>query len=225
MTTISHPRYTWAPPKPSVAQRRVSRVSPRNCFAEFVYGPPPGVRITCQGQLEYHVALCAAYRPGVVSIEEQLEPVRFRRRDHAPMHWLDFRVTMRSGLRIGMAVKHTRSPEYAQFLEDLPAIKSAVVPTLVDTLCRVTEQNICPVDLHNAKLFHAARRPEPHIDAVLGQYVSTMGGPSKITDMLAAAGLPGEVGAAARAIHAGLLDTCLKERITNSTLVCPGGAV
>lgn len=224
MSPITHSHYTWSPPKPSVAHRRFSRVSPRNCYVEFVYGPPPGVRITCQGQLEYHAALCAAYRPGVVSIEEQLEPVRFRRGGDAPMHWLDFRVIMRSGLRIGMAVKHTGSDDYEQFLEDLPAIRTAVVPTLVDKLCRVTEQNICPVELHNAKLFHAARHPEPHVDAVLGQYVSAMRGPSTITDMLAAAGLHGEVHAAARAIHAGLLDTCLKERITASTIVRPGGA-
>lgn len=224
MITMSHQRHTWAPPKPSVAHRRISRVSPRNCFVEFVYGPPPGVRVTCEGQLEYHAALCAAYRPGVVSIEEQLEPVRFRRAGHARMHWLDFRVTMRSGLRIGMAVKHTHSKEYPQFLQDLPAIASAVVPTLVDKLCRVTEQNICPVELYNAKLFHASCRPEPHMDAVLGQYVSGMHGPGTIAGMLAAAGLPGEVGAAARAIHAGLLDTCLNERITSSTMVRPGGA-
>lgn len=232
MTAISSLPYRWSPPRPSVAHRRISRVSPHNCYVEFVSASPsvaslgaaaPGVRTTCESQLEYHVALCAAYGPGVVSIEEQLPKVGIHSRGRARYHSLDFRVTTSSGLRRGLAVKHTRGRGFAELLQDLPAIRRAVVPTLVDRLFLVTERNLCPIKVHNAELFHGARRVEPEIDAALAGHVETMTTPMSIADMLLAAGLPGQFFAAVRAIHWGLLDLCTPEKIVPTTMVRPRG--
>lgn len=222
MTNPYEASYRWEPPAPSRASRRISRVSDSRCFVEFVYGPPPGVRINCESQLEYHVALCAAYRQDVVWIEEQLPPVVFRDGRHVKRHYLDLRVTLKNGRRHGLAVKHTASRNYPKFVAELQMIRKSLVPSVIDELYLVTEEHICPVDLHNAKLFHATRRPEPEIDGALGCLIANMGHPMSIADLLRLVGMPGQMPAVARALRLGALVLCAKEKISELSVVRRG---
>ena len=228
MHLLNDKTYRWRPPEPSAAQRQVSRASARSVFVEFVYGPPPGVRIVCESQLEYRCVLCAAYRPDTADIEEQLGPIPYRkpngRNGH---HYLDFRVTLTSGRRIGMAVKSRkaiRDRKFAEFTAELRAVSAAAVPTVIDELCLVTEHNINPLDLHNAQIFHAARMADPADDEHLAECVARMSGAQPITQLCRSAGLErGGLAAAARAIRAGRLEMCRRERLAETTLVRKGG--
>lgn len=211
--------YCWEPPSPSRASRRMSRVSHSRCSIEFVYGPPPGVRITCESQLEYHVVLCAAYRQDVVGIEEQLPPVAYHDGRRVKHHYLDLRVTLKNRRRHGLTVKHTGSRDYLEFKAVLPKIRAALVPSVIDELYLVTEEHICPVELHNAKLFHATRRPEPVGDAALALQIANMPHPMSIAELLRLVGMPGQMPAVARAIRLGALELCAKEKISVQTLV------
>lgn len=143
--------------------------------------------------LEYKAGLCAVYRPDFFDLEEQIDPVFYRNlKGRTVPHWFDFRITMIGGLRIAMAVKPRKIASTAKFRAKMKLIADAAVPTVADRVCIVTEQNICPIELYNAKLFHAARTAEISIDEHVAANVHKLKIPKPINAFLDEIGLRGD---------------------------------
>lgn len=120
---------------------------------------------------EYRTGLISFYRPGFYDLEEQIGPIVLRMPDgRKKEHFLDFRLTFKNGVRYGLSVKPNRKAVRDDFEAEMKALKIAGKQKVFDRLFVVTERHICPVQLANAELYHAAREPEPDLDAeVIGR--------------------------------------------------------
>ncbi|WP_370160700.1 hypothetical protein [Limimaricola soesokkakensis] len=185
-------------------------------------GKPQCLRF--ESLLEYQAALCLIYRRDVADIEEQIAPVVYKRRNgKVTSHYLDFRVTLVQGRRIGIAVKPKAIAMILDFQSDIRAIRSAAVPHVVHDLCVVTERNIHPVTLHNAKLFHAARRPQVEVDTIILEAANSSDEPSTIREFLGQTGLKGAgFHGVARGIRSGAIVHVDGGRITGDSLIRGG---
>lgn len=216
--------FHWAPPKPSRARRPIPRSSQGHFVGQLVFGEGEGQCLGFESLLEYRFAICAIYRPDVVDVEEQLEPVFILPpgATEAVARYLDFCVTFRNGRRLGISVKPEWFAQGLTFQHEIRQIASAAIPRLVDKVAVVTEHNICRVELDNAELMHAARFAEPEIDTVVARFVSGMRGPASVATISAALDLQGDgLFAVSRALNRQILGFNRKERITGQTMVWP----
>jgi len=218
-------KYMHLDPAPSRAKRSIPRSSKGHWVGQLVFdlkGRPQCLGF--ESLLEYKAALCLIYRPDVVDLEEQIAPVSYKRQDgKVTTHHLDFRVTLVQGRRIGIAVKPEAIAKTHDFQSDIRAIRTAAVPTVAHDICVVTERNIHPVTLHNVRLFHAARRPQPEIDAIILEAANSSREPSIIRQFLDQTGLKG-VGfhGVARGIRSGAIMHVDGGRITGDSLIRGG---
>ncbi|MEI4488609.1 hypothetical protein V8J36_20640 [Frigidibacter sp. MR17.14] len=208
-------------PAKSRAKRPIPKASQGHFVGEFVFGFDKPQRVGFASLLEYNAALCAVYRPGFVDLEEQLERVVFRKLNGKPGdHYLDYRVTYHNGLRIGMAVKPAAIAAKPEFQATMRAVARAAVSRVVDKVVVVTERHIHPVELHNAELFHAARRPVADEDRVIGELCARLRTPNTVEAMLDQGRHDGvTLFGVARAIHGRGLRLVRNERIDHSALV------
>lgn len=180
--------YHWAPPARSRAKRAIPRKSSSHGVGQLVFGLGDGQCLGYGSRLEYKVAICAIYRPDIIDIEEQLVGVRFHMPSRPignqnPLHYIDFRVTKRGGHRIGLIVKPSFrvSPE---FRAEVRAVTAAAKGNLVDSVCLVTEENICRIELANAEFMHEVRFPDPGSDAILARFLPSLMESSRISDIV-----------------------------------------
>lgn len=119
-----------------------------------------------------------------------------------------------------MVVKPLAISARPKFRTETRAVAEAAVPTVVDKLAVVTEQNIHPVVLFNSELFHAARRPVCEEDQEISMMISRIQAPSTVEHLLNEGRHDGvTLFGLARAIHSGGLRMMRKERIDCSALV------
>lgn len=218
-------KYTHLDPAPSRAKRPIPRKSQGHWVGQLVFdlkGRPQCLGF--ESLLEYQTALCLIYRRDVADIEEQIASVSYKRQDgKVTSHHLDFRVTLVQGRRIGIAVKPEAIAMTSEFQSDIRAIRSAAVPHVVHDICVVTERNIHPVTLHNAKIFHAARRPQPEIDTIILEAANSSREPSTIRELLDRTGLKGTgFHGVARGIRSGAIMHVDGGRITGDSLIRGG---
>jgi len=218
-------KYTHFDPAPSRASRLIPRSSKGHFVGQLVFdlkGKPQCLGF--ESLLEYQAALCLIYHHDVGDIEEQVAPVVYKRRSgKVASHHLDFRVTLVQGRRIGIAVKPEVIAMTHDFQSDIRAIRSAAVPHVVHDICVVTERNIHPVTLHNAKLFHAARRRQPEIDTIILEAANSTREPSTIREFLDRTGLKGTgFHGVARGIRSGAIMHVDGGRITGDSLIRGG---
>lgn len=208
-------------PAPSRAMRSIPKASQGHFVGEFVFGTSKPQRVGFESLLEFQTAMCTVYRPGFVDLEEQLAPVAFRKSNgKIGYHFLDFRATFQSGVRIGMAVKPSSKAGIAAFNAKMRAIKEVATTTAVDKLVVVTERHIDPVELANAKLFHAARRTVPEEDDVVAEIVRHLRLPVRIEHIVRTGRSDGvTLFGVARFIHRGGLNLLEKEKINVGTMV------
>lgn len=176
--------------------------------------------------LEHDSALCLIYSPGFYDLEEQLAALPFTKPGGKPsVHFFDFRLTQTSGRRICISVKREKVALTAEYQANFEAIRTAAVGNICDAAITVTERNIHPITLHNAKLFHAARKPEPEIDAFVEECVKSVSAPVRISDFLKQSGLGGKgFFSVARAIRSGHAKQFTPEKITGNSLITYGRA-
>ncbi|WP_103336016.1 hypothetical protein [Pseudotabrizicola formosa] len=213
--------YYLPEPAKSRAVRSIPKSSQGHFVGEFVFGVEKPQRVGFASLLEFKAAICTVYLPGFVDLEEQLAPVAFRKANgDIGHHFLDYRATFRNGLRIGIAVKPSHIAKKPKFRAEMQAIAEAAVPTVIDKLAVVTEQNIHPVDLFNATLFHAARRPVQCEDEAIHDIRLKLPGPVTVEHLLTEGrGAGVTLFGVARAIHGQGLRLLRKERITLYALV------
>lgn len=214
---------------PPRGHRGIPRKSPFHFVGQLTYLNAAGKSqaVGFGSLLEYHTALCCIYRPDFLDIEEQLAPIRVRHGGvRATPYWFDFRLTLTSGKRIALAVKPEAKADRYVFREKMRAVTRVAVPSIADAVCVITERNIDPFQLANAKLFHAGRHPEEVMDAQVEAELLRLEQPVAIRDFLARCGI-GSAGfwSVVRAIRTGIVQVAAGECITASSIISAQGGV
>lgn len=214
-------------PAKSRAIRHIPKASKGHFVGELVYnngGQPQRLGFASLG--EHNAALCLIYRFDFLDIEEQLDALPFVLPDGAlSKHFFDFRFTNKSGHRICISVKPERIARTYKYRSLIEQVKKAAIGNICDDVKTITERNIRPEELHNAKLFHAARDPEPILDQAISGHLSKHSDPIYIHDFLERVGIGGTgFFSVIRAIRAKRVDLLTKGKITGQTLIVSKGA-
>lgn len=221
-------RHLRKTPAKSRAVRTIPKSSRGHFVGELVYdninGEPQ--RLGFSSHTEFKAALCLIYRNDFADIEEQLAALPFDHPKGAPsVHHFDFRFTTKGGQKICISVKPERIAQTQVYQATIGAVKKAAIGNICDAVATVTERNISPIELHNAELYHAARRPEPEIDAVVVEGLARLEAPVSINRFLEDIGLSGRgFFSVARAIRFGHARLFTREKIRGKTLIERGEA-
>lgn len=219
-TRRTHLRQT---PAKSRAIRAIPKSSKGHFVGELVYIAADGTsqRLGFASLTEFHAALCLIYRNDFLDVEEQLAALPFKKPGGgASVHYFDFRFTTKGGQKVCISVKPERIAQRYVYQAMIEAVEQAAVGNICDAVTTVTERNINPVELHNAKLFHAARIPEPSLDAEIIEALQRLDGPVTIDQFLADIGIFG-LGffSVARALRFGHARLFTSEKIRGKTLI------
>lgn len=212
----------WTNPARSRAVRPIPKSSKGHFVGELVFNGPVGPqRLGFASLTEHNAALCLIYRPDFHDIEEQLAALHFALPNGKPSrHFFDFRVTQKGGRRICISVKPERIAETYAYRALMAEVKRAAIGNICDAVATITERNIHPVELHNAKLFHDARRPEPEIDAIVLEALADVSDPTSINEFLLKIGIGGRgFFSVARAIRFGQAALFTPEPIRGTSLI------
>ena len=210
---------------PSRAVRPIPKSSKKHFVGELVFNHGEHRRrLGFASMYEHNAALCFIYRPDFLDIEEQLASLPFVLPNGTKSeHFFDFRVTFTCGRRVCISVKPERIAQTYEYRAKMDCIKRAAIGNICDDVRTVTERNIDPIELHNAKLFHSARDPEAELDARVIAALQMVTGPVRICDFLAEIGHEG-VGfrSVARAIRFGQAKLFNREKINGRSLIIRG---
>lgn len=216
-------------PAKSRAVRKILKSSKGHFVGELVYdninGEPQ--RLGFGSYTEFKAVLCLIYRADFYDIEEQLASLPFNHPRGAPSeHFFDFRFTTKGGQRICISVKPERIASTYIYQATIDSVKRSAIGNICDAVATVTERNISPIELHNAELYHAARKPEPDIDTAVINALQTVEAPVSIDQFLEGTGLFGRgFFSVARAIRSGHARLFTPEKIRGKTLIERGEAV
>lgn len=204
----------------SRAKRQIPKSSTAHFVGEMVYNRGQDrQRLRYASLTEHNAALCCIYRPDFLDIEEQLAPLPFVAPNGKPsVHFFDFRVTFKGGRRICISVKPERVAQTYKYRSTIKCIAQAAIGNICEDVRTITERNIDPVELHNAKLFHSSRDPDPELDARVNAAIQTLTAPIRISNLLAEIGLYGTgFRSVARAIRFGQASPLKRQKITGQT--------
>ncbi|EPX80948.1 hypothetical protein thalar_00393 [Litoreibacter arenae DSM 19593] len=148
-------------------------------------GSNPGRLVQLDSELEYKVALVLLAKPDFADLHDQ---VRFRWIDHTGKscsHFFDFINISKSGERTGVIVKEASALKSERLQRKIGMISEQAVTGFVDRVIVVTQRDINPVDLHNAKLLHEVRHADPEADQVAEAVTSDLIGAATLADLTA----------------------------------------
>lgn len=135
-------------------------------------------------------------------------------------HYIDLVATEQSGTVIGYAVRPLGRAKDAYLAQLIRIKKQAIAKGVLNDLRLFTERDVCPIALHNAKLFHSVRRPDCFGDPVAQEIISRMSGVVLIDRLVEQTGLEGMgFRALVRLIRSGHLQMVNYECISHSSLV------
>lgn len=212
---------------PSRAKRSIPKSSKKHFVGELVFNRGEyRQRVGFASMYEHNAALCFIYRPDFLDIEEQLASLPFvLPNGKKSEHFFDFRVTFKGDRRVCISVKPERIAQTYEYRAKMDCIRQAAIGNICDDVRTVTERNIDPVELHNAKLFHSARDADAELDARVIAALQMVTSPVRIGKFLAEIGLEGKgFRSVARAIRFGQAKLFNRERITGRSLIVRGEA-
>lgn len=212
-------------PLASRARRKIPKSSRGHFVGELVFNRgEQRQRLGFASLYEHNAALCFIYRPDFLDIEEQLAALPYvRPNGTSAVHFFDFRVTFKGGRRVCISVKPERIAQMYQYRATMDCIRQAAIGNICEEVLTVTQCNIDPVELHNAKLFHSARDLEPELDARVKAGLKNIQGPVRICDFLESIELGGAgFRSVARAIRFGQAKLFNREKINSRTLILRG---
>lgn len=215
----------WTNPARSRAVRPIPKSSKGHFVGELVFNGPVGPqRLGFASLTEHNAAICLIYRPDFHDIEEQLAALHFTLPSGKPSrHFFDFRLTQKGGRRICVSVKPERIASSYAYRATMSGVKRAAIGNICDAVATISERNIHPVELHNAKLFHAARYPETEIDGLVLDALRRLSSPTSVNEFLLKAGIGGRgFYSVARAIRFGHAAVFAPEAIRGTTLIVRG---
>lgn len=178
------------PERPVTA--RTPGVGARKHFScAFVHGPGAGSVMHTDSLTEKRVAFVLLTRPDVVKLENQVLFTWDEEDGSKGRHYFDFLITKTDGSRIAIMIKYDEKLSLEAFQAEIANTASHVTAEFADRVTIMTEKHLDPVDLHNATLFKATRKPDPEADAIMRDTVAKLVGAAKIGDLVAHTGLGG----------------------------------
>ena len=211
-------------PAPSRAERKVTSASKGHCIGFAVLGRGAGARMQAESHLELsHLYLLNA-DPAIADLREQ---VRFRYgRGDARTHVFDVVYTTHSGRRIACTIKPERRLASGRFLREMQTVAWWVQKKAFAADVRLlTDADLDPVALHNARIVAAVRGDDAEADAAAREATGTILGAVALGDLVSATRLEARgYRALLRLLRDRELGLVRHEIITPATLVKPIGA-
>ncbi|MBX9990173.1 hypothetical protein [Phreatobacter oligotrophus] len=181
----------------SVASRKIVTGS-RGAFSVNVYNV--GSRqIGCESYTEYlALRTILTLRNDVITVEEQIPPFTYiDERGKTRQHYIDFRVTLANGERIGIAVKPEVVARRRGFRKTLRLIAEAMPKSVADRIDLITDKMIPPELRSFVAAVESARADQQHRpmqtaadDAAAARVIATMAGAWTLGHLQRAIGLP-----------------------------------
>jgi hypothetical protein len=204
------------PPAPFDGDRKIPVVSKGHFTGRLVVGDVDGEGqvFEVESHLEMQAALILISRLDIVDIRTQ---VAFEWVDDdgvVHVHYFDFIAYHRDGTRTAIMVKPRCRLESERFLDEAHRVAAQVTPDFAEAVTIFTDEDVDPVELHNAELMHGMRERDPEADAAMRRLLPSVRGDVRIEDLVALSGLGARAfRAVVRLIAAGALRPCAFERI------------
>ena len=207
-------------PEKSRGNRPTQVGSTRHFTGGMVIGDGAGVRVGLESHGETEGTVVINYRADTLRVIEQ---VCFEWGDEfgeVHDHFIDLVQVRKDGTEIGYAVRPMELVNF-EYLIKLSRIKEqAIEQGFLDDFRLFTKEDVCPVELFNARLFHSVRRPDCFGDPVAQDVVRKTTGVVTVGHLVSEIGLDGMgFRAVARLIRSGQLQMLSYERITYETMV------
>ncbi|RWR04141.1 PDDEXK family nuclease [Paenirhodobacter populi] len=214
-------------PEPSRAERSIANAATGHCTAFAVLGDGNGIRFQAESHTELLNLLILNASPEVADLREQvLFSYGPKLEDH---HYFDALAVHRNGRRIAYTVKpeahlHRRrkdDPKGLPFLERMQIITWWVrKQRFADDVRLITEADLDPVLVHNAKIIAAVREPDPEADGAAWLQVRHVIGARTLRDLTQSISMDARgYRALLRLIRNGRLRVQAGQRISPSILV------
>lgn len=207
-------------PEPSRGNRKTQVGSTQHFTGGIVFGEGHGVRHGLESHLEANCAMVLAYRPNTKEIIEQVRFEWFDEFGEFHNHFIDFVVVRQDRTVTGYPVRPMNRVSQ-KYLIELARIKAqAISQGVLDDFRLLTEEDVCPVELFNARLFHSVRRPDCFGDPVAQNVLRSMKGVVCMGDLVEQTRMEGMgFRALVRLIRSGHLKTLGYERISHDAMV------
>ncbi|APX12424.1 hypothetical protein [Tateyamaria omphalii] len=204
----------------SRGNRKTQVGSTKHFTGGLVLGDQEGVRLGTESHLETNAALVLGYRPNTLDLVEQVQFAWYDEHGEFFDHFIDLVVTRIDGTVCGYAVRPASRVSQAYECKLARIKEQAIAQCFLDDFRLFTEEDVCPVELHNAKLFHSVRRPDAFADPVARDVLANAPIVTTIGDLVDRTRLEGMgFRAVARLIRSGHLQMLRHERIERSTEV------
>lgn len=210
------------PPAPCTGGRKIPVVSKEHFTGSLTIGDAHGEGRTLEveSHLEMQVALILHGRRDVVDIATQAPFDWVDQDGEVHTHFFDFKVYHRDGARTAVMVKPQHRLSSERMVREARRIASQVTGDFAERVTVFTEASIDPVELHNAEMFHAYRRPDPETDAAARRAIRGLEGSVTLGTIVAEMNMgPRGFQALVRLVAQGRLTPARAERITRETLV------
>lgn len=180
----------WAPPSESVASRPISPKSKGSCRGSIVDTEANRILKT-ESQLERHLATMLMARRDIVSLVDQPPAVIYRALDGIDHeHTFDFLAQTAKGTRIAFAVKPEKRRESSGVDTIVALIERQVGARFADRYMVVSERDLTPTRVYNAKLILLCRKRRNDEDiAHVREFVATVQDTVKFADLVARTGI------------------------------------
>lgn len=207
-------------PENSRGNRQTQVGSKKHFTGGLVFGEDHGGRLGTESHLEMQAALLLRYDPEAIDLVEQVRFAWYDEHGEYFDHYIDLVQTRKDGRVVGCAVRPRERASH-EYICKLARIKEqAIAQCFLDDLRLFTEDDVCPVELHNAKLFHSVRRPDTFAQPVLNEVLSSAGVQTTVGALVEQSGLGGMgFRAVVRLIGSGHLQLVRHERIERSSEV------
>jgi hypothetical protein len=179
-------------PQPSQAERSITGASSQHCVAHTVLGDGVGVHIQAESLLELHNLFLLNAMLNVAALQEQVRFYYGWNAKNQQQHIFDVVATLECGSRIAMAVKPEVRLASGRFKAEMQEVAWWVHECgFADDVRIMSEADIDPVDLRNAKILAGVREADPEADAVALRVVCDLplGGGQSLRDLTLSTGM------------------------------------
>ncbi|WP_374427513.1 hypothetical protein [Paracoccus sp. (in: a-proteobacteria)] len=210
--------------EPSSCDRHPAIASKGHFTGSLMVGSWPGRVLHVESLLEHKWAHCLNAHPKTRTLREQVGFVWQNGQKKRPTHYFDLFVEQTDGKLIAYTVK----PEAhltASFMAEIACVaRQAKVAGFVDDVRLLTDADLDPIELENARLTYAMRVPDAEADSAAAAVVAAMSGIATLGDLTSRIGLNARgYRALIRQIRAGIVRAAHHERITHKTEVFKAG--
>lgn len=185
------PSGTFILPSRPQAGRKITMGVQKHFTGSIVFGDCGGQVMQFESHTEKIVALVMLARRGVVGLENQIPFPWTKLNGATATHFFDFRVSLTDGSRVALIVKNARKAAKAEFVAEMSCLASQVTSDFADRVALITEEDLDPIEVHNAELIHSVRLADLEADTAVRTVVAELTGTAKIRDISVASGLSG----------------------------------